>query len=126
MTFTFPDTGESVTATVSRDAGAYLVTVTTPESGSECTYENVRVFPSTEAGDFSIEVDGKRETCSVVCDGDTVHLFAGGNQTSLTIEQDAYLKNLDQVQEGSVVTPMPCKISQVLMVCAMLTVHRLW
>jgi len=64
---------------------------------------------------IELELDGHRSTAAVVDDDEEVHVFGpGGIRISFGNVLPSYLQQSGAGEAGSVYTPMPCKIAQVL------------
>ncbi|KAJ3080439.1 hypothetical protein HK102_003065, partial [Quaeritorhiza haematococci] len=88
-------------------------------SGKDDVFEGVKVLGVESEGEreneVSVDLAGRRCRASVVREGDAVHVFYEGTKHTLRIPVPEFLKSkAASADAGSVVTPMPCKISQVL------------
>lgn len=65
-------------------------------------------------------VGDSRTSARVVLDKDALNVFSGGFKYELFIPLPSYAVAKSEAGEGSLVTPMPCKISQVFRVKSIL------
>jgi len=108
---------EKVKADLRYDSETELYTVLiTSKSGEVKTMEGIRLYRDEKsAKDFDVEIDGRRDKCTVVQHAECVHLFSGGVHTIFEYPTPSYLKAAGELGHfGDVVTPMPCKISQIM------------
>ena len=65
-------------------------------------------------GDIRVEINGKRINGTVVRQGDHLHVFAPNDRAVLEVPPPTFLSASGAAAEGSVLSPMPCKITTVL------------
>ncbi|KAJ3048724.1 hypothetical protein HK097_010262 [Rhizophlyctis rosea] len=117
-TLKFRDGDKDATVIVShRVDGGYDLSVT-DATGATTSYTDARVLPAEvdeETHVFVSSVGDRRVRSSVVRDGERVHVFFEGHKTTLKVPSPAYLLAAggEAAGSGAVVSPMPCKISQV-------------
>jgi hypothetical protein len=109
--FRVPDSDQVITAALAFDPSSATFNITVKSGDESVVFSSVAV--SGDAGDYIVEIQGKRSKCTIVTNDGNVHLFSGGSQTVLERPLPGYLKAVDETHEGDVLTPMPCKISQV-------------
>ncbi|KAI9216884.1 carbamoyl-phosphate synthase L chain, ATP binding domain-containing protein [Blastocladiella britannica] len=120
------------TVGVSRHAnGRTSAVVTVPGSATpSSSFELASAEYSSETREVSLDLGHHRVRSTVVVEGDRIHVFAAGTavgqahhgtvKVSFAIPEPKYLKERSAAAEaaasagGSVRTPMPCKIAQVL------------
>jgi hypothetical protein len=109
--FKVPDSEQVITAALSYDPQSEAYNVTINSGAESATFGNVSV--SGDVTGYVVEMEGKRSKCNLVTNDGKVHMFSGGKQTVLGLPLPGYLQAVDETHEGDVLTPMPCKISQV-------------
>lgn len=106
----------SITITPSKQAGLVDIQVV-----NDATKETIKSFTDVEShwdeeGQLVSSIDGKKTKSNVVLRGDQLTVFDDHGRTEAHLATPAYIvasaKGADSA--GSVKTPMPCKISQVL------------
>lgn len=106
----------SITITPSKQAGLVDIQVV-----NDATKETIKSFTDVEShwdeeGQLVSSIDGKKTKSNVVLRGDQLTVFDDYGRTEAHLATPAYIvasaKGADSA--GSVKTPMPCKISQVL------------
>lgn len=111
LDFILPSLSKKVTVVLDYDneADTYDITI-----GSQ-KFLAARLYLAEKAGDFVTDINGVRCKCTLVSHGESLHLFSQGVHSLLLRPEPAYLKPLGTAnEEGDVLSPMPCKISQVL------------
>ncbi|KAF9585653.1 Methylcrotonoyl-CoA carboxylase subunit alpha, mitochondrial [Lunasporangiospora selenospora] len=91
--------------------GTFNVRVQTPNKVT--LFEKVMAKLAGESSIIS-EIENHRCKTSVVLEGDQVHVFSEDGKVTLDIPQPKYLTVGKEEKAGSLRTPMPCKISQVM------------
>ncbi|KAJ3223675.1 Methylcrotonoyl-CoA carboxylase subunit alpha, mitochondrial [Clydaea vesicula] len=100
----------------------YNISVMQSASGKNFNFNDVLVYENTSTesnrlknqNDYIVEINGKRSKCSIINFEEKLHLFCDGKHTILGYPMPEYLKANSDVKVGDVITPMPCKISQIL------------
>ena len=110
FTFTDGDTPRTVTLSYNRD-NSFDATVATA-SGTE-TFSGVTGALQGN-GHVLFEINGERIKGTVVRKGDDVHVFAPGDRAIVTLPPPSFLNDTSAAGLNSVLTPMPCKITQVM------------
>ncbi|KAG0057775.1 Methylcrotonoyl-CoA carboxylase subunit alpha, mitochondrial [Gryganskiella cystojenkinii] len=90
--------------------GSYNVRVQTPSKTT--LFSNV-MAKLTKDGVLA-EIENKLYKSNVIQEGDQVHVFAEEGKVTLDVPQPKYLTVGKEEKAGSLRTPMPCKISQVM------------
>ncbi|KAG0336407.1 Methylcrotonoyl-CoA carboxylase subunit alpha, mitochondrial [Podila humilis] len=91
--------------------GTYNVRVETPNKTS--TFNKVMAKLSGENGVLA-EIENRKYKTNVIQEGDQVHVFAEEGKVTLDVPQPKFLTVGKEEKTGSLRTPMPCKISQVM------------
>ncbi|ORY97946.1 carbamoyl-phosphate synthase L chain, ATP binding domain-domain-containing protein [Syncephalastrum racemosum] len=104
-----------VAVTPSQQAGSVDITVTLGQDQAPTTYTNVSSH-WTDDGQVVSSIDDKKVKSNVVTKGEKVTVFDEAGRTDLTLPTPGYIlaSAAGVAGTGSVKTPMPCKISQVL------------
>ncbi|KAF9437491.1 Methylcrotonoyl-CoA carboxylase subunit alpha, mitochondrial [Entomortierella beljakovae] len=110
LAFKLEDQDVNVGVEFNRD-GTFNVRVQTPEKTS--VFSKVMAKLSSENTLVS-EIENHRYKTSVVQKGDQVYIFSEDGKVTLEIPQPKYLTVGKEEKAGSLRTPMPCKISQVM------------
>ncbi|KAG0288234.1 Methylcrotonoyl-CoA carboxylase subunit alpha, mitochondrial [Linnemannia gamsii] len=91
--------------------GTYNVRVQTPNKTTVFSKVMAKL-----AGESSViaEIENRMYKTSVVQEGDQIHVFAEEGKVTLDVPQPKFLTVGKEEKAGSLRTPMPCKISQVM------------
>ena len=90
--------------------GTYNVRVQTPH---KTTVFNKVIAKLTEEGVLA-EIENRVYKSNVIQEGDQIHVFADEGRVTLDVPQPKFLTMGKEEKAGSLRTPMPCKISQVM------------
>ncbi|KAJ3300670.1 Methylcrotonoyl-CoA carboxylase subunit alpha, mitochondrial [Borealophlyctis nickersoniae] len=122
-TLKFKDEGRDVSVAVeARPGDLFSIRVTDTTTSTTTAFDNVKLCPPSPQDPRTANVEkvvadiaDRRARSTVVRDGSEVHVFFEGSKYMVTIPPPAYLASSQTAAAGSgaVVTPMPCKISQV-------------
>ncbi|KAJ3040337.1 Methylcrotonoyl-CoA carboxylase subunit alpha, mitochondrial [Rhizophlyctis rosea] len=115
-TLKFKDGDKDAKVVVTYQLDGYDLSIT-DATGATTTYKNATVIPDEVVEDahlFVMSVGDRRVRSSIVREGEKVHVFFEGQKTTLRMPPPSYLSAArGETRGGSVVSPMPCKISQV-------------
>ncbi|KAL1923581.1 uncharacterized protein VTP21DRAFT_8561 [Calcarisporiella thermophila] len=113
ITFEDAETSKKiVTEVTSRQDGLLDITVSWDDKTQ--TFEGVRSTIRAQDGVLVTDIADRQLRSRVVLNKEKVHVFGETGKTTLSIPTPSYLRATSSDVAGSVKTPMPCKISQIL------------
>ncbi|KAJ3370422.1 Methylcrotonoyl-CoA carboxylase subunit alpha, mitochondrial [Kappamyces sp. JEL0680] len=107
------DRTDFVTVQVTYLSGSRFALKIVQSDGVAHTIENCELHTAVDAAQLVATIGDCRSTARVVQDKETIHVFSGGFKYELFAPVPAYAVEKADEKGGSLVTPMPCKISQV-------------
>lgn len=95
-----------------QESGSYRIEIIQSDGKSIVIPKNV-LHRSTDTAQLTATVGEARGSARIVQHKDAIHVFSGGYKYELFTELPLFASVKSEGSDGSVVTPMPCKISQV-------------